>query len=91
MVKHYTDTLNRAIAEFGASNQLDMAIEEMSELIKEICKSKRGSDNKEKVCEEIADVYIMLEQLKLIYGLSDDDIGEWVKFKVRRLQGLTKE
>lgn len=91
MVKKYKDALNRAIAEFGADNQLNMAIEEMAELIKEICKSKRGSDNKEKVCEEMADVCIMLEQLKLIYGITDDDIGEWVTFKVRRLQGLTKE
>ena len=54
----------KAIGKYGVAAQLDMVIEEMSELTKEICKIKRGKGNYMNLVEEIADVEIMLEQLK---------------------------
>ena len=42
------------------------AIEEMSELQKELCKTLIGKENRDSLIEEIADVQIMLDQLKLI-------------------------
>ena len=56
-----------AITTFGADAQQKMLLEEMSELQKEICKHWRGKDNLAEIAEEIADVEIMLEQMKLIY------------------------
>ena len=60
-----------AIALWGAENQEKMVVEEMSELTKEICKHWRGRDNLDAIADEIADVTIMLEQLRMIYNLND--------------------
>lgn len=65
-----------------------MAVEEMSELTKAICKVKRAQAGAEmgaaveNVVEEIADVQIMLDQLRLIFARSTDEIEE---DKLRRL------
>jgi hypothetical protein len=51
---------------------MDLLIEEMSELTKEIIKSRRNHDNPEigtKVLEEIVDVDIMLDQAKEFFML----------------------
>ena len=57
------DNLNTIIKTYGKESQINVAIEEMSELTKELCKSKRGFDNLDKIAEELADVQIMLHQL----------------------------
>jgi hypothetical protein len=59
--------LGDAITTFGKKAQEAMLLEEMSELQKEICKHWRGRDNVAEIAEEIADVEIMLEQMKLIF------------------------
>ena len=60
-----------ALRKWGADLQTMMAVEEMSELTKEICKIKRGKMDLDALADEIADVTIMLEQLREIYGLND--------------------
>ena len=62
-----SDTYAEAVRAYGKQSQLVMAMEEMSELTKELSKSLRGADNAEALAEEMADVEIMLEQLKTIY------------------------
>ena len=52
-----------AIKVYGVSNQENMAIEECAELIQAINKKHRGMQHN--IPEEIADVEIMLEQLKI--------------------------
>ena len=56
-----------AIQKWGEALQVCMAIEEMSELTKELIKFFRGKWTKEKIAEEIADTEIMLEQLKVMF------------------------
>ena len=56
------DVLREAIDTYGADMQLNVAVEEFSELTKEICKYKRGEDNIDRITEEMADCYIMLQQ-----------------------------
>ena len=57
--------LDRAITAYGAPAQIDMAVEEMAELTKALCKVKRVSCAAEakavleNVVEEMADVQIM--------------------------------
>ena len=51
----------------------------MSELIKAICKN-----DIENIEEEIADVYIMLAQLQIIYGFRDEGIEKIKKEKIYR-------
>ena len=62
------DTYSEAVRTYGKQPQLVMAMEEMSELTKELSKNIRGEKNVSAISEEIADVEIMLEQLKVIYG-----------------------
>ena len=45
-------------------------MEECSELIKELSKAIRGKANGVNIAEEIADVEIMLEQIKLHFSIS---------------------
>ena len=66
--------LKKAIYKYGKQAQLDVAVEEMAELTKEIIKSKRGASNYHQIVEELADVYIMMTQIKLIYGIYDEEL-----------------
>lgn len=64
--------------------QLVVAIEELSELQKEICKSLRDKTSLSNLCEEIADVYIMLAQLKIYYDITDTEINKVIDQKIER-------
>ena len=66
---HEMSLLQRAIAKWGKDAQMKMVLEEMSELQKEICKMWRGKDNRDAIAEEVADVEIMLDQLKLMLDI----------------------
>lgn len=78
-------TYNAALRKWGVDAQVMMVIEEMSELTKEICKIGRGKHDWEALADEIADVTIMLEQLRLIYGLNEK-VCEHMDMKIQRLQ-----
>ena len=75
---------NKAINSYGNASQKIKAIEEMGELIQAISKSLL--DNKNNVEEEIADVEIMLTQLKIMYSLND--IENWRNYKLKRLKEI---
>lgn len=62
------DIYYEAIGRYGKKHQMEKAVEEMSELTKEIIKNLHGAANMGNICEELADVEITLEQLKLILG-----------------------
>jgi NTP pyrophosphatase (non-canonical NTP hydrolase) len=79
-------TIERAIETYGDDMQLNVAIEEFSELIKEICKYKRGKENIDNITEEMADCYIMLEQIKIIFGIKNSKIYEVMEEKLDRLK-----
>lgn len=77
-------TYQEAIDAFGGGKQEEVAVEEMAELIKEICKNWRGKDNRAAIAEEIADVTIMLEQLRIIYDVNNA-VNDYMDSKVERL------
>lgn len=79
-------TLEKAIETYGKDMQLNVAVEELSELIKEICKNKRGNDNRENIIEEMADCYIMLRQLEIIFGIKLSEIVVSMEKKIVRLE-----
>ena len=60
-------------------------IEELSELQKEVCKDLRGHGNQKHIIEEMADVLIMIEQLKIMKDISNEDIQNVIDFKTKRL------
>lgn len=74
----------KACQKWGVTHQTMVAIEEMGELTKELCKNFRGRKNKDAIAEEIADVTIMLEQLRLLYGLNDA-VCKYMDDKILRL------
>jgi NTP pyrophosphatase (non-canonical NTP hydrolase) len=80
------DIISAAIQTFGERNQTVVAIEELSELQKELCKLLRGNcDNDEHIAEEVADVQIMLAQLVEMLDIKDM-VQQYRQFKLRRLQ-----
>ena len=74
-----------AISTYGTDAQKIMAMEEMSELIKELSKNIRGNKNRINIAEEIADVEIMLEQMKIIFDISAETV-RWKAYKMARLE-----
>lgn len=74
----------QAVKTFGKEQQTMMFIEECGELFQAISKYKRGYGPKENICEEIADVEIMLEQLKYVYGCHRE-VDQWKNKKIVRL------
>lgn len=78
-------TYLEAVETYGKEAQLWMIVEEMSELLKEICKSKRGKNNRREIVEEIADVQIMLYQAAIIFDVAED-VAEALEEKTERLQ-----
>jgi NTP pyrophosphatase (non-canonical NTP hydrolase) len=84
--------LYKKLIQTYGQTQMIVAIEELSELQKELTKSLRGKNNKESIIEEMADVYIMLEQMKLYYGIDDKAIIDKVEEKNNRTRDrLRKE
>lgn len=80
----------KAIETYGADLQKQVAIEEMAELTKEICKDFRGIGDREHILEEIVDVSIMLEQLQIMYDISTSEMLRAVESKVKRLEERLK-
>ena len=73
----------KVINHFGISGQKVKAIEELGELIVALSKSLNGKASYEDVVTEIADVYIMVEQLKLIYG--PEKVQWFINYKLDRV------
>ena len=83
------DMLNK----YGEDSQIDVAIEEMSELIKELVKYKRAkiyeSENNPRrqfVLEEMGDVFFMMEYLKHIFNISPEEINKIILEKSERTE-----
>lgn len=79
------EVTRRAVKHYGKVNQLHVAIEELSELQKELCKDLRGIGDRNAIAEEIADVEIMLDQLKQIYH-NYTKVETWKAGKINRLE-----
>lgn len=74
----------KALCAYGMEKQLTVAIEEMSELTKEICKLFRGQQNTEAIAEEAADVTIMMEQIRYILNINNE-VCTMMDMKIERL------
>lgn len=92
--KEFNEHLNNILHHNGSAKQMGMAIEEMSELIKEICKDQfRYLSNKDAIAEEIADVYYSLCMIQKVYGISDTELFEIMQNKLinKILPAIDKE
>ncbi len=81
------ELLQKALQEWGTESQLNMIIEECSELINAIQKWRRRRVDSKAVLEEGVDVELCIEQLKLML----DAPSYWQNMreeKIKRLQNL---
>jgi len=90
MTEH--EVFEKAILRWGDNRQKDVACEECAELIKAVMKFNRAPNvsSAHDILSEIADVEIMLGQLKIIFG----DFGSFYPYyekKLARLEGLVSE
>ena len=84
---------------YGYNSQSRQLIEEMAELTQAINKAWRmGNDfdnllvQKRNIKEEIADVMIMLEQMKYLLNIYEDDIETIINRKIlRQLERISKQ
>lgn len=83
------ERLQRIINKCGENHQLDIAIEEMSELTKCITKYFRYPvkvlhyDN---IKEELADVMIMAKQIQIIFEIPEEELKAEIEFKISRTE-----
>ena len=78
------EILEGAISHFGSDHQINKAIEELGELTVELARHLNGADCTDAICEEMADAFIMLNQLELIFG----DVTEIEITKLERLERM---
>lgn len=74
-----------SIEKYGKEMQSIVCMEECSELIQAISKCLRGKpDATDNLAEEMADVTICLYMLKEMYGITDEQLEEWIARKTSR-------
>ncbi|MCU9808349.1 hypothetical protein LEQ06_09335 [Paraclostridium sp. AKS46] len=71
------------------TEDLVVAMEELSELQKEISKALRDRADINNITEEIADVEIVIEKLKKQLNISNYNIEKWKRFKKKELKTFT--
>jgi len=91
------EILDKIIERWGVESQIDKTIEEMSELTQALLKlrtaithNKDFTAEEDHVCEEIADVSLMMEQLKRTI-FPTDQIEKWEKFKIERISKILND
>ena len=80
------EIMRSAIRKNGKAIQTVVAIEEMSELQKELSKFIRGKGNRDNLIEEVADVLVMITQIQLMYHIPDDEVEKIMHLKLNRLK-----
>lgn len=83
-------TYMNALVTYGEERQCIVAIEELSECAKELCKYLRGKGDIEHMAEEIADATICLEQMRLFFGINEK-VCEYMDQKVQRLDNRLRK
>lgn len=76
---------SKAIETWGVATQCTLVQEELAELIVAISHWRRKRIKPVQVLSEVADVYIMCEQLRLMLGHSHEDLKNMVDSKLERL------
>lgn len=82
------DICKKSLLKYDESKQLDKMMEECAELIVAIVKNRLNTslETFNNVKEEMADVYLMIQQLTYIFGNIDDVINRKLKRHEKRLE-----
>lgn len=71
------------IAHYGYAHQKGKAIEELTELAQALSRDLQGDGDRMNIAEEMADSYIVLAQMQLIYG-NAPEVERAVEEKIAR-------
>lgn len=83
--KEQTQVWAKTIQKYGVMAQIDMLVEECAELIVAVNHYKRDREHAlSDILSEIADVEIMIKQMRLIFH--DNEINNLIEYKTRRLK-----
>ena len=85
MIINNNGVIRAVIDRNGHKMQSVIAIEEMSELTKELTKAIRGNPNHDHLVEETADVMICVRQIREMYNIRDDELQAAINGKLTRL------
>lgn len=80
MARSFPEMCQYALNKWGMIAQLDQMAEECAEYIAALNRWKRGRITREKLLEEIADVSVMVQEMKVYF-----DIEHFEEHKIRRL------
>lgn len=91
IIEYRDDVNRRCLYQYGARSQMDMAIEEMSELTKALLKYRRLEADpgvrmdkaRDDIIDEIADVRIMCRQMEILFS-AVDEVEKRIDFKTNR-------
>ena len=83
MTSEQIKTLTKIVNKYK-EQQINICIEELSELTKALCKHNRGKTDIANIKEEIADVYIMLKQMQMLFEIESVEIDEIIEYKINR-------
>lgn len=85
MTQARREELQKIIDTYGKKLQLIQAVEESSELQRAICKYLKNPDSNDitNITEEMADVQVMLDQLKIIFN-NETQVESNIEFKIKR-------
>ena len=85
-------TMQTALDQWGLNAQAGQTIEECAELIvvlqKYINRTERPSVDE--ILDEIADVEMMLAQMRLVFGIDDDALRQRIEAKFTKLEQYLK-
>lgn len=82
-----------ALEFFGEKSQIIAAIEELNELGVELCKVANGKSDmkmpgvRARMVDEMADVALMMQQMAINFGITNEDIEHQIQFKANKLVG----
>ena len=86
--KSEIEAMQKALDQWGLEAQIGQAIEECAELIVALQKYVNRTpqmDGTERILDEIADVEMMLAQIRLALNINDEALRERMEYKFERL------
>jgi hypothetical protein len=95
MTKREKEVYAALLTKNGLDHQLEVACGELCELGAELSRYKRNRGSIRKIWDELADVEVVLDQLKRIFDPTNEYVPFYKKFKIDRakleaLKGVNK-
>ena len=92
--KHEIETMQTALVQWGLEAQIGQAVEECAELIVALQKYVNRTPqegNIERIIDEIADVEMMLAQIRLALSIDDESLRKRMEHKFSKLAEYLKK